>query len=384
MGRLFGGGQAAVETAVAAVPLLVVAGAALYLCGQYRRYGRPRGWPGVCTMAALFTGVGLAAYAVWPLPASVDGLCAGTAAPGAAGEGGGQGPGLRQTAPALVLFALVGLLARHRFRRGLPATLLAGAVLALAVTAVRATGLLGLYPCAYAEATSALVAPAAAGTLAGWLLARWVPPLWPGAPRGWPAAVPDRAVPGLARRLAGGLLDLGLWWFGAATLAALLRAYGIVGAEGRTAAMLCLAAVLVVVLPQLRRDRATPGAASVRLALAEAGYPRPAARWRVLVRTCLLQAPVAALTAAGLPWPALAVAAVHAAGALVRPDRAGVADLLCGVRVSTRSTLDGGLPSRLVRYAEPREEALAGHPAAPLPGSAPSVSATPGSPGAAP
>ncbi|PDP84818.1 antibiotic resistance protein VanZ [Glycomyces fuscus] len=356
MGQPFGGGQAAVQAVAAGVPLLVVCAAALYLRGQYRRYGRPHGWPGLCTAAALATAAGLAAYAVWPLPASVDGLCADPL--GDDRSGPRLLPGTRQEVAALALFLAVGLLARHRFRRGPAVTVLAGAALAAAVVAVRATGLLGLYPCAYAEAPPGFVAWGAAATLLGWLLARWALP--PRYARGWPAAVADRGAPGPARRLTGALLDLGLWWFGTALLTALPHALGATGpgAGGPAAVLLCLGAVVIAAPALTRRDRATPGAASVRLALGERGYPAPAARWRVLARTCLLQGPVAVLLALGLPWFALAVAALHVSSALVRPDRAGVADLLCGVRVCTRATLDGALPSRLVRYSAPPGEAV--------------------------
>ncbi|NKY98476.1 hypothetical protein [Nocardiopsis alborubida] len=359
MGQPLDGRPVAVEAAVAGVPLLVVCAAALYLGLQYRRYGRPHGWPGLCTAAALATAAGLAAYAVWPLPASVDGLCVDPSGDGWSGPG--TLPASGAEAGPLALFLAVGLLARHRFRRGAAVTVLTGAALAAAVVAVRATGLLGLYPCAYAGAPSGLVAWGAAATLLGWLLARWALP--PGYARGWPAAVADRAVPGPVRRLTGALLDLGLWWFGAAALAVLAHALGVAGpgTGTRTAALSCLVAVLLAIPALARRDRATPGAASVRLALRERGHPAPAARWRVLTRICLLQGPVAVLLALGLPWYALAVAAVHVSSVLVRPDGAGVADLLCGVRVCTRATLDGALPSRLVRYsAPPGEPAAAG------------------------
>ena len=353
MGQPFGGGQAAIEVAVVAVPLLMVIGAALYLRGQHRRYGRLVGWPGQLTLAALLSGIGLAVYAVWPLPPSADGLCPVTAAPAPPLE-------LRDAALALGVFLPVGLLARSRFRRGLLTTLALGAVLALAVTAIRATGILGLYPCAYNAVAPEAAGAGVAGTLLGWLLARWVPPLWPFGPaRSWPSAVPDRAAPDLARRIIGSLLDLGLWWFGAATLVAVLRAYGVVreGAEPEvlTGTLLGLAAVFALFLPLLRRDRATLGGGAVHLALTERDAPRPAARRRVLVRGVLLYAPVTALVAFGLPWIALVVVAVHGSTAVVRPDGTGLVDLVCGVRVRTRSTVDGGLPRRLVRYAPPPE-----------------------------
>ncbi|RKS10630.1 hypothetical protein DFP74_6405 [Nocardiopsis sp. Huas11] len=380
MGQPFGGGQAAIEVAVAAVPLLVVIGAALYLRGQHRRYGRRHGWPGRLTTAALVTGVGVVLYAVWPLPANADGLCAldpsvAGARPGPALPWAAPADTVRAMALAFALFLPVGFLARWRFRRGWALTLVVGTALAAAAALLRATGVLGLYPCAYADTSPPLVALGAAGTLTGWLIARWVLPLWPTGPaRGWPAALPDRLVPDLGRRMTGALLDLGLWWYGTAALVAVLHAYDVVRPttvdEVRAAALVASAAVFALVLPHLRRDRATLGAAAVHLALTAPTAPRPADRWRVLVRTLLLQAPVVLLLALGPAWGALAVIALHGSTAVVRPDRAGLADLVCGVRVRTRSLVDGGLPDRLVRYTAPVEPVGAG------------LSSTPGSPAA--
>lgn len=361
MGQPFGGGQAAIEVAVAAIPLLMVIGSALYLRGQHRRYGRLVGWPGQLTLAALLAGLGLAAYAVWPLPASADGLC--PIEPVSA-------PPLepRDAALALGVFLPVGILARSRFRRAVFTTVAVGAGLAVAVHAIRATGVLGLYPCAYNAAAPETAGIAVAATLLGWLLARWAPGLWPFGPhRSWPAAVPDRVAPDLARRMFGALIDLGLWWFGAATLLALSNAYGVIrpGTQEQvlTGTLLGLALLFGLFLPLLRRDRSTLGRAAVHLALTEWSLPRPAARRRVLARAVLLYAPVTVLIAFGLPWFALVVAALHACTAVVRPDGAGLADLVCRTRVRTRSTLNGGLPRRLVRYAPPEPQAEAPTPA---------------------
>lgn len=353
MGQPFGGGQTAIDVAVAAVPLLVIVGSALYLSGQHRRYGRLVGWPGQLTLIALLAGLGLATYAVWPLPASADGLCPIEPPPAPPLEP-------RDAALALGVFLPVGILARSRFRRGLFTTVAIGTALAVAVTVVRATGVLGLYPCAYNAAAPEIAGIGVAGTLLGWLLARWAPAVWPFGPhRSWPAAVPDRVAPDLARRMLGTLVDLGLWWFGAATLVALAHAYGVVrpGTEEEvlTGTLLGLA-LFGLFLPLLRRDRCTLGRAAVHLSLTEWSAPRPAARRRVLARAVLLYAPVSALIAFGLPWFALAVVAVHASTAVVRPDGAGLVDLLCRVRVRTRSSLDGGLPRRLVRYVPPPED----------------------------
>ncbi|WP_116243855.1 antibiotic resistance protein VanZ [Nocardiopsis sp. FIRDI 009] len=374
----FGGGQAVVEVAVAAVPLLVTLGVALALGGQHRRYGAVHGWSGQLTMAAVLTGTGLAAYAVWPLPAFVDGLCSPFAE--AVPPTWPEPPHPAHTPRSLLLgcavLVPVGFLGRYRFRLGLWRTLALGTALAAAVHAVRATGLLGVYPCAYAPTSPLVAGLGVVGVLVGWAAARWLLPLWPGGPaRGWPSAVADRAAPAPSRRMLGALLDLGTWWYGSATLIALARLFGPLdpraGEAVATAVPLGLAAVLGLLVPLARRDRCAPGSAALRLALAERGRPLPAARWRVLSRTLLFQAPVVVSLTLGHWWIALAVVAVHGSTLVVRRDRVGLADLVCGVRVRTRSTLDGGLPDRLVRYRPPTP-----------PAGAEDLTPTPGSPAA--
>ncbi|WP_017576164.1 hypothetical protein [Nocardiopsis kunsanensis] len=354
MGRPFDtGGPAAVEAAVALVPLLVVAGAALYLRAQHTRYGPMTGLPGQLTLLALYSGTALVAYAVWPLPTHTDGLCVRTAEPAAPPA---SGHGLTELALVAAVFLPVGLLARHRFRRGPLTTLALGTALSLAVGAVRGTGLLGVYPCAYAETSWLLVAMGVLGTLLGWLTARLALGTGPGRlARGWPGAVPDSAVPGLARRLLSGLVDLGLWWFGAASALALVRLWTDwePSPEAAGTVLLAVAVVGAAVLPQLRRDRTTPGGAALHLGLAEARSTHSAARWRVLVRALLLPLPVAMALVLAPLWLAPVLVAVHTSTALLRPDRAGLADLATGTRVTTRATLTGTLPTRLVRHREP-------------------------------
>lgn len=360
MGRPFDtGGPVAVEAAVALVPLLVVVGAALHLRAQHTRYGPMSGMPGQLTLLALYSGAALVAYAVWPLPTHTDGLCAHTVDPAAPPA---SGHGLPELALAAAVFLPVGLLARYRFRRGPWTTLALGTALSLAAGAVRATGLLGVYPCAYAETSWILVATGALGTLLGWLAARLALGTGPGRlARGWPGAVPDRALPALTRRLLSGLVDLGLWWFGTASALALARLWRAWEPSPEAAGTVLLAAAVAgaAVLPQLRRDRATLGGSALHLGLADARSTRPAARWRVLVRALLLPLPVALALVLAPLWLAPLLVAVHAGTALLRPDRAGLADLATGTRVTTRATLTGVLPTRLVRHREP-EPALVG------------------------
>lgn len=362
------GGPLAVEAAVALVPLLVVAGAALHLHAQHTRYGPMSGLPGQLTLLALYSGAALAAYAVWPLPTHTDGLCARTADPAAAPA---TGHGLPELALAAAVFLPVGLLARYRFRRGPWTTLALGTALSLTVGAVRATGLLGIYPCAYAKTSWLLVAMGVLGTLLGWLGARLALGTGPGRlARGWPGAVPDRAVPVLTRRLLSALVDLGLWWFGTACVLALARLWTDWEPAPDTAGTALLAAAVVgaAVPPQLRRDRATLGGAALHLGLSDTRAAHPAARWRVLARALLLPLPVALALVLAPIWLAPLLVAVHTSTALVRPDRAGLADLATGTRVTTRSTLTGVLPTRLMRHRDPGPApALAGTGPVPYP-----------------
>ncbi|MBB6170211.1 hypothetical protein HNR23_000271 [Nocardiopsis mwathae] len=363
MAGIFASDPTVAAIAYPAVALGTLTGAAVFLARHHRRYGRLRGWPGQVTLATLLVGVGVVLYAVYPLPRSADGLCAihGGAVPlpapsGRAATWADAGPWHAAAHVALVtaVYVPVGLLARYRYRRGAAFTVGLGLLLALLVETVQLTGVLGLYPCAYRVAAADDVLLGGAGALAGWLLGvaavRWLP-------RPWPGAAADTLPPDASRRLLGHALDLGLWWFGAGTLAALAVAFGAVPAyevdRATYVALIGLAVLFGLLLPLVREDRCTPGRASVHLALAGLGRPRPAARWRVLLRSVSLYAPITVLFVLGWEWWALAVVALHGLSALVRSDQAGLFDLLAGVRVVTRSTVSGGLPRELVRYSAP-------------------------------
>ncbi|WP_285761891.1 VanZ family protein [Nocardiopsis ansamitocini] len=307
-------------------------------------------------MAVLAVGAGLVAYAVWPLPTSIDGLCA---LDGGAAVELMPGATLSFSDPVRVvagigLFASVGLLARYRFRRGAPAAAGLGTGIATVVELVQFSAVVGLYPCPYRVAAVDDVLLGTVGALLGWALGLPAVRLLP---RGWPAAIPDFLPPGLARRALGHALDVGLWLFGSLTLVAVLTAIGPVAADGpvSTAVLVTLAVLGGLVLPQLRADRCPPGRAAVRLALVGPGPPAPAGRWRTFLRAVLLYGPVVTLFVLGLPWWALVVAAIQGSCALVRGDQAGLADLLAGTRVATRVVVRGGLPDASVRYVRPSE-----------------------------
>ncbi|WP_017618665.1 VanZ family protein [Nocardiopsis gilva] len=346
------------------VALGILLGAALFFARHHQRYGPMRGWPGQVTLITVLVGVGLAVYAVYPLPRGVDGLCAisGGSAPlftplAVVRSAPVSWPAAAHIALAAGVYVPVGLLARYRYRRGAVVTVAFGLLLALLVEVVQLTGVLGLYPCAYRVAAVDDVVLGGLGVLVGWLVGiaavRWLP-------RPWPGATADMMPPPISRRVLGHGLDLGLWWFGAGTLAALAVAVGALprhaGAAATDVALVALAALFGLALPLLRRDRCTPGRASVHLALAGLGRPRPAERWRVLLRSALLYTPVTVLFVLDLQWWALAVPALHGLPAMTRRDQTGLFDLIAGARVVTRGAVSGGLPRKLVRYSAPRAQ----------------------------
>ncbi|MFC6005182.1 VanZ family protein, partial [Streptomonospora nanhaiensis] len=220
MGGDLTGGSAAAQLAFGGAALAVALCSAGFLRRQHRRYGRLAGWPGQVTAAVLATGIGLAAFAVWPLPTGLDGLCAphggAPAHPDPLSLAASAPP--ERTALAAGAFVPLGLLLRYRYRRGAPTAVLLCAAAAAAIEGLQYTALLGAYPCAYRTAAADDVLLGAAGGLAGWLLGLAATRLLP---RAWPGALADVLPPALGRRLLGHLLDLAVCWCGATTAAAL-------------------------------------------------------------------------------------------------------------------------------------------------------------------
>ncbi|TQN32731.1 hypothetical protein FHX37_2709 [Haloactinospora alba] len=354
MEGIFTGTPGSAALAPSAFALAALVALAVFGANHRRRFGRFNGWPGQVTMAVLATAVGVGAYALWPLPHPAGVVCP---APG----------DIRQPAPLATVSPLsweaaahaglaagallpVGLLARYRYRRGIPAALAAGGTLALLVELVQASAVAGTYPCPYRVAALDDVVLGALGAFAGWFAGAALDRVLP---RAWPSAVPDIMPPGLSRRVLGHVLDVGVWWYGAAVLAATAATVGALPSVGTdvvgTAALVALALALGIVTPLVRRDRCPPGRAASRLALSRKGPPEPASRPRTLLRSGLLYVPLGTLFLLDLGWWAPAVAAVHGAPILFRRDQAGLADLIAGTRVVTRMTLCGGLPRDLVR-----------------------------------
>lgn len=244
----------------------------------------------------------------------------------------------------VAFFIPLGFLVAYRLRRGVGTALLAGLGVSLLIEVTQGTGLWGLYPCPYrlADADDLLTntAGAALGWGVGWLVSRR-----------WPFQDPpprtDLTPPTVRRRLLAAGLDL-------VVLLVLTLGIDIVvafviasrGGEPATvqsvsvAVQYAVGVLLLLVLPLLRADRATPGQLTVLLALRGRHDDAVAPAWSVLVRFAVRWLPI-------LIWglPALAVVAIaEVATTLGRSDRRSLAGLVAHTVTTTHDALPGTPP----------------------------------------
>lgn len=249
-----------------------------------------------------------------------------------------------QVAFNVVFFVPLGFLVAYRLRRGPGTALLAGLGVSVLIEVTQGTGLWGIYPCPYRLADVDDLITNAAGTLLGWGIGLLVSRRWPFRE---PPPRTDLAPPTLRRRMLAAGLDMVL--VVVVTLGIDIVIAFIVDSRGgepetvQAASVAVQSAVMVLlllVLPLLRRDRATPGQFTVLLALSSRDTGQPAPAWSALVRFVVRWLPV-------LIWelPGLAVVAVvEIAFVLARPDRRSLAGLLARTRSTTHDALLASSP----------------------------------------
>ncbi|MGW4111459.1 VanZ family protein [Actinosynnema sp. NPDC004786] len=332
---------------------------------QYRRYGQLRGWSAVVAAGGALYACGLVAFTLFPLPDVTGGFCTGRALRhywqlrpfaslddiAAAGHSL-TSPAFLQVALNVVLFVPLGFLLRYRFRRGLPASTALGLLVSLAVEVTQGTAVFGLYPCPYRIADVDDLITNTAGAVVGWLLAWSVG-------RRLPAAVPepvaDSGPPGLVRRglaFAGDLLTLALAQFACRAVLVLVgegtgtpRLTDLATSDWFGAALGVLVPVVAaVVVPLLRRDRATPGQITFNLALADARTGGVAPARAVLLRFALWWLPVLLLISSGHSGVVLVVVVVLGLAARSRGDRRSLLGLVSGTVTTTRRADPALLP----------------------------------------
>ena len=347
-------GALSVVLFVALVPVFV----APFLGAVYRRYRYPAPAPTLLAAATGLYACSLVAFTTFPLPQAPRDFCTERSAidywqltPGSSvGDvlDRAREVGLASTVTSgvflqvafnVVFFVPLGFLVAYLLRRGPGTALLAGLGVSLLIEVTQGTGLWGLYPCPYRLADVDDLITNTAGALLGWGIGTLVRRRWP---LREPPARTDLAPPTVRRRLLAAGLDVVLIVVAAVgidlVLAFVAASRGIEDQTARSAAVAVQYAVgvlLLLLLPLLRQDRASPGQLTVLLAPITRDTHEPAPAWSVLVRFVVRWLPVLIWGLPGL----LLVTAYETATVLLRPDRRSLAGALARTVTTTHDRL---------------------------------------------
>ena len=335
-------------------PILI----APFIAWVYRRYRYPAPMVILLSVCAGLYASALVAFTTFPLPDRPDDFCTERAAydywrltPGesfaeVAAKFGEVGPaaGLAsgvflQVAFNVAFFVPLGFLLAYWGRRGIGWAVGAGLAVSLLIEVTQGSALWGIYPCPYRVAEIDDLITNTSGALLGWLLgvlATRLIPYRPTAPR------EDLQVPSIKRRVVATGLDLTV----AVVISFVVDVVLLVidDSDGEppgwmTAIPVAVGLVVFVIVPAVRDDSATPGQASVLLALSRA-EDRPANIGSILVRFVLRWLPI-------IIWglPALVVVALlEGVTVMLRADRRSLSGLVAGTTTTTRDRLIGFTP----------------------------------------
>lgn len=350
------------------VLLLPVAFAPL-VARVYDRFGYAAPAP---TALALLTGLyacALVAFTTFPLPQEDAGFCRSRnrfdywqLVPGAAlHDIGGAldasglhaltGGTVLQVLFNVVFFVPLGFLMAYWARRRLVVALGLGLLVSLVIELTQGTALWGAYRCPYRVADVDDLVTNTMGAGLGWLVGRGLSSVLPYRE---PARRADPGPPTVRRRVTAATIDLVVWLLVSAVAQVVVNAIALgtgrdVDSVGgaRAVASVLVAVTLLLVVPLVRRDRASIGQACVHLALARSAdeqaasdastpAPRPARARAVVVRFVLRWLPIVAPTSG---WVAVLVVCVELATVAVRPDRRTLTQVLGGSRSVTQEAL---------------------------------------------
>ena len=244
-----------------------------------------------------------------------------------------------QVAFNVLFFLPLGFLLAYWARRGLGVAVLAGLVVSLMIEVAQGTGLWGVYPCPYRLADVDDLIMNTLGATIGWGLGRLVSRVVPFRD---PSRRTDLVLPTLRRRALAGMVDVllvVLVTLGVDVVVAFsLDARGI-ALDQRSPLWLALqvtvGAGLLLVIPTVRRDRATPGQITVLLGLSRRASIAPAPRWSPVVRFIVRWTPILLI---GGPMIAV-VAGVELITVAVRRDRRSLSAVLARSRTVTHDQL---------------------------------------------
>jgi len=343
---------------------------AWFVSRQYARFGRFAGWPAGVSAAAILYGCALIAFTLFPMPdfaagycesradvqrwqleplASLDNVAAYAEVNGLAATAVSQV--FLQVALNVVFFLPLGFFLAYRSRRSLPFTFAVAAGTSILIELTQGTGWWGLLPCPYRIADIDDVLTNTTGGVLGWFIGFALRRALPDAT---PRLQPDPGPPSPLRQAVGVLLDVQIYlvvqigFF----LAVNPMLQGIIDLNSPYVFEVTVTLVtftLFAFIPMLRDDRASPGLASVHLAVVRKGdQARPAALWSVIVRWMVRWLPVSFF---GLP-ALLVILPIEALVSWRTRQHRSIASLVSGTLLVTRESV-GREKGRGVNRSEP-------------------------------
>ncbi|WP_061961377.1 VanZ family protein [Demequina flava] len=326
------------------------------LASTVRRYGRLRGWPLFAAAGLIASAVALAAFTVFPLPTEADLLCSTGGIESWQWDIGHSVSDVQQiraaegTRAALTSFTFLQVMANvalfmpfgfflHQAARWPGIAVVASSFMVSGLIELsQGTGFFGIYPCPYRRFDVDDIAANTTGALIGVIISAVVGAVFSFTR---PPRDPDLNPPGYMRRIIGVGIDLvvGFVVLSGAELAAVVAWDVLFGgdpsrtpaSDGLTwAARITAGVVMGLIIPAMRRDKASAGQAVMYIApvRADAVTTRPPG-WAVWVRALVRWVPmIVSPTVAG---PLMVMA--DAACAMVRGDRRSLSDLASGTEV---------------------------------------------------
>lgn len=343
---------------VTALPLLI----APLLYVVYRRYGRFAGPPAFWALVTLFYGLGVLAFTVFPLPDVHPGFCAARAdievwqfLPGAhilpalgsvvdAGVSGLTGGVFLQVFFNIIMFIPLGFLIAYLAKKPLWLALGAGLAGSLLIELTQGTAIWGIYPCAYRNADVDDLILNTLGAGVGWVIGRALTRV---APHSDTEPVPDLGPPTKRRRAASFAVDFILW----NTLALLVQIAVDLELEAQGTEVTTIlewnywifmgtGVVTFLLVPLIRRDRATLGQISVQVQPVVKGSDQNPSVKSVLIKFAVRWLPM-------LIWNYgfLVVGAIELVSVLVRKDNRSLSSVLAGTTTVTMNEAREGVDS---------------------------------------
>lgn len=210
-----------------------------------------------------------------------------------------------QIAFNVVFFVPLGVLIAYRTKHGVLFAAALGLGVSLLIELTQGTGIWGIYPCPYRLADVDDLIANTAGAIIGWVVGWLLRQVWPFHE---PAPKDDLAAPSIKRRVAAVVVD-GLTLVAIVVITQVLAAVAFYESGVSVQSVkpwlqtipFVVAIGLLVVIPALRSDRATPGQWAVLLGLAKADSTplAPASQWSPLVRFTIRWLPFLIV---GYPW----------------------------------------------------------------------------------